>query len=68
MQFIQANFWLLLALCVGVFVFGLVLMLMGHAIQRHGEKMMTRAQGVGYEEPLYPPVENYDPMYERHQG
>ena len=59
MEFIQANFWLMLALCGAVFAFGLLLMLVGNAIRRCGERRLANL----YPPALYPPVDP-DPIYE----
>lgn len=44
LQFIQANFWILLAMCGVVFVLGLVLWVIGALMRREGERRMRLAQ------------------------
>jgi len=44
LQFIQANFWILLAMCGVVFILGVVLWLIGNAMVREGERRMRFAQ------------------------
>lgn len=44
LQFIQANFWILLAMCGVVFVLGIVLWIIGNAMVREGQRRMLFAQ------------------------
>ena len=62
LRFIQTNFWFLLAICGAVFVFGIILMLVGNAMRRQGERRLADAQQ-RYVEALYPPVDP-EPIYE----
>lgn len=83
---IHANFWPLMAICVAVFVAGLLLYVIGKIIQGMGEQKMDQCRyGLEMENlelenerllheqilrdlderqgaPLYPPVEDYDPL------
>lgn len=69
-EFIHANYWPLMLLCVVVFVGGLILYLVGKSLQHRGERQVTeawcRGEGGGRftgpstpPEYLYPPVESY---------